>query len=517
MAVESLLFSVLLLGLITLVVKLLNWVWFRPKRLEKLLRKQGLHGNPYRFLLGDVRDMMNVTRDEQLRSIRFSDHLLPHILPFYHGVITKHGKNSFFWFGPRPRLNISDPEMLKEILAKPDVFHKTRPDPGETIAGGIAFLEDDEWAKRRKIITPAFHIEKLKNVVPVVWMSCLKMMENWEGKFSVGETNQAEIDVWPCLEELTADVISTTSFGVSSEEGRRVYALQQRQVKLVLDVLQFFFIPGWKFVPSKANTEMKSISREIGFLLRRMIEHREKAMRNGDAIDDDLLNALMESNLREIKDQGNEKRAGLSVEDVIEECKLFYFAGSETTSVLLVYTMVMLGKHQEWQARAREEVFRVLGKQQKPTTDCLSRLKIVTMILQEVLRLYPPAPVTLRTPTRSVKLGNMTVPKGVDLMLLIGEMHHDPMIWGADAGEFKPERFSEGISGAAKTRYSFIPFISGPRVCIGQNFAMITARLSLAMILQRFSVDLSPSYRHAPFPILTLQPQHGATLLLKKL
>lgn len=141
----------------------------------------------------------------------------------------------------------------------------------------------------------------------------------------------------------------------------------------------------------------------------------------------------------------------------------------------------------------------------------------VTMIFHEVLRMYPPAPLIIRAPTKTVKLGSMVVPVGAELTLLIGLMHHDPKTWGDDVNEFKPERFSQGVSSAAKVQFSFLPFSSGPRVCIGQNFAMIEAKMALAMILQNFRFELSSSYQHAPFPIMTLQPQYGAPLILHKI
>ncbi|KAK4420455.1 cytochrome [Sesamum alatum] len=516
MKLSSIMASILTLVSITVLVKVLNWVWFRPKKLEKLLRNQGFNGNPYRLFLGDMQDLGKVMKTEQPKTLKLSDDLTPHILPYYHNIIDKYGRRSFVWFGPSPRVNVADPELIKEILSKPGVFHKQFPDPiGETIVGGLTFLEDEKWAKHRKIINQAFHMEKLKNMIPAMFLSCTKLIDKWEASISSSGRSSQEIDVWPYLEDLSGDVISRTAFSSSYEDGRRIFELQQEQVKLVLPLLQFSFIPGWRYIPTKANRRLRAISKEIQFLLRDIINQREKAMKKGEIMHSDLLGLLMESNSREIQEHGN-KNAGLSIEDVIEECKLFFFAGSETSANLLVWTMVLLSKHQDWQARAREEVLQVFGKKQ-PTFDGLHLLKTVTMIFQEVLRLYPPAPLMVRAPTETVKLGSTTIPVGVQLTLLIGLTHHDPKIWGDDAKEFKPERFSEGISSAAKTQNSFVPFSSGPRVCIGQNFAMIEAKMALAMILQHFSFELSSSYRHAPFPVMNLQPQYGAPLIMRRL
>ncbi|CAK9141020.1 unnamed protein product [Ilex paraguariensis] len=512
----SIAMSFAVIALLTWAWRVVNWVWLRPKYIEKCLRQQGLCGNSYRLLYGDTKEMAMMRKEAKRKSIDLSDNILPRVLPFYHHIINKYGKNSFSWIGPVARVNIIEPELIKELLTNNYVFKKPTPNPlAKFLVTGLGGYEGEKWAKHRKIINPAFHLDKLKCMVPAMYQSCHELISEWE--MLVSKNSWCELDVQPYLQNLTSNVISRTAFGSSYEEGRNIIQLQKEQAQLTLQVLQSVYIPGWRFLPTERNKRMKGINKELHALFTGIINKKEKAKQLGKASDDDdLLSMMLKSNWKEIRENENKEDVGMSIDEVIEECKTFYLAGQESTSNLLLWTMVVLSMYPIWQVRAREEVWHVFGNN-KPDFDGLNRLKIVTMILYEVLRLYPPATILTRIIYKKTKLGDMTLPPGVQFLLPILLVHHDHELWGQDAKEFKPERFAEGIAKATKHQFSYFPFSSGPRKCIGNNFAMMEAKLAIAMILQRFSFELSPSYVHAPSYVVTMQPQHGVHIILHKI
>ncbi|KAK1401744.1 Cytochrome P450, family 72, subfamily A, polypeptide 15 [Heracleum sosnowskyi] len=496
----------------------LNWLWLRPKKLEKQLRQQGFQGNSYRFWFGDKKEEESMLTEARSKPIPLHHDIAPRILPFLHKHVSSYGNKSFMWRGPSPRMIIMDPEMIKEILNKSYIYQKPQMNPlFKLFIYGIPFLEGDKWAKHRRLLNPAFHTEKLKCMLPAFDLSCCKMIKKWQEMLLEGK-NSCELDVWPSLQTLTSDVISRTAFGSSYEEGSRVFELQIEQSKLAVQASRLPYIPGWRFLPTKMNRRMKEIDKQVRSVLKGVIDKKTKAMKSGIGCTDDLLGILLEANYKEVK-HGN-KDVGMSIEDVIDECKVFYFAGQETTSVLLVWTMILLSKHPNWQNRAREEVNQVIGND-KVNVDHLNRLKVVTMILYEVLRLYPPVSMILRKKKKNDgnELGDLsTLQAEMDIILPILLIHHDPDIWGADVKEFNPERFSKGVLNATNGQIAaYFPFGGGPRICIGQTFALLEAKLGMVRILKNFSFELSASYTHAPSTRITVQPQYGASLILHKL
>nr|XP_011460595.1 PREDICTED: cytochrome P450 72A15-like isoform X1 [Fragaria vesca subsp. vesca] len=527
-------------------------IWWKPKMLERRLKQQGIRGTPYTPLIGDMKEFVRQIKEAWSKPMSLNHQIVSRVDPFTLNTVQRYGmhplhvtsgyvlcvgillmkpifglcfetcagKISMCWVGTTPRLIIMDTEIVKEVLSnKLGHFHKPPLNPQILIlTKGLSTLQGEKWVKHRRIINPAFHLEKLKGMIPVFAVSCSKMIEQWkENPFLQG---RCEIDIWPELQKLTADVISRAAFGSTYAEGRKVFELQRELLTLTVEAMQTLYIPGFRFIPTKKNQRRKKLHNEITSMLRNIVQNKINAMRAGESSVDDLLGLLLQSNGQtDLSENASSTRSNemMTIEDVIEECKMFYLAGQETTSSLLTWTMIVLAMHPDWQEKAREEVLRVCGEKE-PNFEAIGRLKIVNMILNEVLRLYPPAIASYQHAYKETKVGDIVVPAGVDLNLPTLLIHHDPELWGDDAVEFKPERFSEGVSKASKDQQqAFFPFGWGPRICIGQSMAMIEAKVALAMILQQFSFELSPSYTHAPYTLTILQPQHGAQVILHQL
>jgi cytochrome P450 family 714 subfamily C len=138
------------------------------------------------------------------------------------------------------------------------------------------------------------------------------------------------------------------------------------------------------------------------------------------------------------------------------------------------------------------------------------------MVIQETLRLFPPASLVARETFRDIKIGTLYIPKNVNMWIPVSTMHHDKSIWGPDADKFNPDRFANGISGACKKPYLFMPFGLGARTCLGQNLALVELKVILALIVSKFKFVLAPEYQHSPTFRLVVEPEFGMPLIVKK-
>ncbi|KAL3500850.1 hypothetical protein ACH5RR_039943 [Cinchona calisaya] len=500
--------SVLLISFIFVLVKLFYSLWWKPKRLEKQLKQQGIRGTSYKLFHEDKMVMKKLSIEAWSNPMSLNHEIVPRVNPFLHQMVQNYGKICMCWIGTRPRLIIGKAELIRLILNDKDgQFQKPPQNPlVDILTMGVSTLEGEKWTNRRRLITPAFHNEKIQGMVPEIFASCCSLIDRW--KKLVPSDGSSEIDIKPEVQSLFSDVIARTAFGSSYKEGKKIFELQKEQAVLVNEAFQALYLPGFRFLPTKKNRRRYKLDAEIKAMLREIICKKQRAMQKGESENGDLLGLLLQCTEQQDND--------MTIEDVIEECKLFYYVGQETTVNWLTWTLILLSMHLEWQEKARQEVVQICGRT-APDFEILNRLKIVTMVLYEVLRLYPSVVHLFRYTVQRTNIGEISIPEGVEVFLPIMLLHHDSEYWGDDAEEFKPERFAEGISKASGDQLAFYPFGWGPRICLGQSFAIVEAKLALAMILQQFSFKLSPLYTHAPYTVITLQPQHGAPIILQQI
>lgn len=150
------------------------------------------------------------------------------------------------WFGPTFRLTVADPDLIREIFSKSEFYEKNEAHPlvKQLEGDGLLSLKGEKWSHHRKIISPTFHMENLKLLVPVVLESVTEMLDKWSDKLS--ETGEVEVDVYEWFQILTEDVISRTAFGSSYEDGRAIFRLQAQQMLLCAEAFQKVFIPGYR-------------------------------------------------------------------------------------------------------------------------------------------------------------------------------------------------------------------------------------------------------------------------------
>ncbi|KAK4782729.1 hypothetical protein SAY86_007103 [Trapa natans] len=524
-ALMAVLLLILIIVFLTLVVGVarsaMSSYWLTPRRIKKAMERQGVCGPTPKFLVGNIPDIdaifaMAKPKDSDVDST-ISHDIVGHLLPHYLLWSKQFGKRFIFWIGREPRMCLTEINLIRELLMK----HSTtagrswmqRQGTKHFIGEGLLMANGADWHNQRHLVAPVFSGDKLKRYAQFMVELTEKMMRDLESAVRGGQT---ELEIGQCMTQLTADIISRFEFGSSHAKGKQIFHLLKVLQDRCAESSHHFCFPGSRFFPSKYNREISSLKMETERLLMEIIQSRREsveAVQDGNtSYGDDLLGMLL--------NEMHEKKVGgaggsdfnVCLQLIMDECKTFFFAGHETTAVLLAWTIMLLASNPSWQQKVREEVVRVCGGQPIGTGH-LPKLSLLSMVINESMRLYPPALILPRMALEDIKLGDLFIPKGLSVWIPVLAFNHSEELWGEDADDFNPGRFSSESCSPGK----FTPFAMGPRNCIGQSFAMIEAKIILAMLISRFSFTISENYRHAPVVVLTLKPKYGVQVCLKPL
>ncbi|CAK8533232.1 unnamed protein product [Lathyrus sativus] len=504
--------TTLLVILVTLMIKVfydaISYYWLNPMRIKKIMEKQGVFCPKPRFLSGNLKDISSFVSEATSQDMKSINHdVVGRLLPHYVAWSKQYGKRFFYWNGIEPRLCLIETELIKEFLSKYNTISgkswQQQQGSKNFIGKGLLMANGDDWYHQRHLVSPAFMGEKLKSY-GVHMMECTKeMLESLQN--ATLECDKKEIEIGEYLTKLTADIISRTEFGTNYKEGKQIFHLLTQLQALCAQATRNLWFPGSRFFPSTYNREIKSLKMEVERLLMEIIQSKKDCVEMGrsNSHENDLLGMLLD----EYQKSGN-----LNLQLVMDECKTFFFAGHETTALLLTWTAMLLASNPTWQEKVRSEVKEIFN-QGMPSVDQLSKLNVMHMVINESMRLYPPATLLPRMVFQDIVLGDLFIPKGLSVWIPVLAIHHSEELWGKDANEFNPQRFASKSFMPGR----FLPFASGPRNCVGQSFAMMEAKIILAMLVSRFSFTISENYKHAPITVLTIKPKYGVQIHLKPL
>ncbi|GGK91401.1 cytochrome P450 [Sphaerisporangium melleum] len=357
--------------------------------------------------------------------------------------------------------------------------------------GLIGNVGGEPWRHQRRTMQPSFHRPQVAGFAENMTDETSMMLRRWERQYGPSDV----VNVSTELGQLAMRIVFRSLFGAKvGARGKVIEDMFFEANQIACAFFRFPLIPlTW---PTPSHRRLAEIIRTMDGFVADIIAERVA----GGEQHDDLLDAMIYA----VDDVTG---TGLSEEQLHREVLNLIIGGYETTSNSVSWLMYTVGRHPEVQERLHAEVDSVLGGR-VPTFDDVFRLKYTRMIVDETLRLYTPAWQTMRSSIEEDVIGGYRIPPKSDLYLNIYALHRHPEFW-PDPEVFDPDRFSpEEV--AKRPRHAYIPFGSGPRVCIGKHFALTELTIILAMIAQAYRVVIPDGHREVrPEPLITLHPAGG--------
>jgi cytochrome P450 len=352
--------------------------------------------------------------------------------------------------------------------------------------------EGEFWRAQRKLAQPAFHRDRIANYGRLMVEFTARLLESWHD----GQVRDVQHDMM----QLTLEIVAKTLFDaeIGGDSASASAAMETLMRSFIARTGSLLAPPHWFPTPLNLRVE-RAITRLERILAKVIAERRASGEDRGD-----LLSMLLHA-------QDEESGRRMSDRQLRDEVMTLFMAGHETTANTLAWSWVLLSAHPEVEDRLHAEIDHVLGAR-LPTCADLPRLKYAESIINETLRVYPTVWVIGREAIEPVELGGYSIPAGTTVFMPQWVIHRDGR-WFQDPEEFRPERWEGGLVQRIH-RYAYFPFGGGPRICIGNNFALMEATLILATIARQYRLKLAPDANIVPLPTITLRPAHGVKVVL---
>jgi cytochrome P450 len=486
---------------------------YPEKRLYDIFRAQGVNCEPFVLLIGQL---------PQIRRHRKNGSPMD----FHQELVRKHGNIYIFCFGPVIRLIINEPDLLADILDRNNAQNYTKSPVASTVLGpvlgihNLLIAEGNEHERARRMINPAFHHINLKSMISIITDRTAKAIQSSLITMNSNEQKNQPVDLQILFNNLTLSIIVSSAFGSDLETNTNAKnvmsrvlaealdAIMYRSLRMVNQIFLLSKLPFWK--KNVVDNGARIISEFVDQIIADRRQGRSTSMSNGADLLDLLLSAV-DNDGQPFTDQ-----------QIKEQALTFVLAGSETTGNLMSWIFYILMTHDDVLIACREEVDRVLPNGIEPTNEHLPELVVCEAIINETLRLYPPAPLVTRYCIREHVIGTehpLRIPVGTTITVNSYLLHRRNDLWPR-ADEFDYTRWirdpKTGLKPKLPHAFAYLPFVAGTRNCIGQNFALLEAKIMLAMFVQQCNFELVPGQKITPEFKITMRPKYGLWLKISR-
>lgn len=425
--------------------------------------------------------------------------ILKNPLPFHHENFEKYGDIFKVQLGfSKTVIFTRDAGFAKHMLQKQHRRYSKSElqtkDLAKYVGEGLLTSTGEKWLKQRRLIQPAFHKKKLESLINTI-------KEVIEEEFIKISSNTA-IDIFPAMSDLAFKVVAKSLFGYTDAQGdtisRLQYITEAAQKSLVQEIRQPYK-RWWFYFSGKIKNTLK-LTQEARDILNTIIEER----RNSDKVYDDLLDMLLTSKYDDGSVMDNEQ--------LIDEILILFVAGHETTSNALTFSVVLLALHPEIQEQVYQEVSET--PDDLPPIEQIAKFQYTKQCIEEAMRLYPPAYFSDRVAIEDDSYQDLKLKKGTTVLISFFEIHRHKNFWN-DPGMFNPDRFHPCRD---KKEYAdwYFPFGAGPRMCIGNNFAMYEMILAVSALVRKYTIHTN-LHQIEIKPLITLKPKHAKLTFIDRL